>query len=96
MLWLVLSGLAVGLFAAWLLLVRLPRDETDIDAMERRDEATWIGHTIEYHGGVAPPSLVEEVLDLHEAYLRDPKLRLVTEPQRQQPPEPPPRGTPGP
>lgn len=72
MLWLVLVGLAVGAVATWLLMVRLPRDEIDVDADERRVEAAWIAATIERHGGIAPHAFVEEVLELHQAYLRTP------------------------
>ena len=89
MLWLILVGLAIGMIAAWLLLVRLPRDESDVSATERRGEAAWIGGTIERHGGVAPASLIEEVLELHQAYLRDPALRQVTETTLSQLPPPP-------
>ena len=83
-LWLVLVGLAIGGIVAAVLLVRLPRDEADVGAAERRDEAAWISATIERHGGVAPVILVEEVLDLHQAYLRDP--RLGREPSAPPPP----------
>ena len=70
-LWLVLVGLAIGVTTAWLLLVRLPRDEEDVSAAERQVEAEWIAAIIERHGGVAPRSFVEEVLELHQAYLRE-------------------------
>jgi hypothetical protein len=68
-LWLVVVGVAVGAAVAWLLLVRLPRVDSEVDARERRAEAAWIAATIEYHGGVAPQAFVEEVLELHQAYL---------------------------
>ena len=68
--WLLIVGLAIGAATTAVLLVRLPRGEDDIDAFERRAEAAWIADTIERYGGVAPTSLVEEVLDLHQAYLR--------------------------
>lgn len=68
--WLLLLGLALGAVLTWLLLVRLPRDEADVLPDERPAEAAWIADTIERHGGVAPRAFVEEVLDLHEAYLR--------------------------
>ena len=71
-LWLLLAGLGIGAASAWLLTVRLHRDEADVDATERREEAAWIAATIERHGGVAPSDFVEEVLDLHQAYLRRP------------------------
>ena len=74
MLWLLLVGLAVGVAATGVLLVRLPRDEGDVGSYERRSEAAWIAGTIERHGGVAPASFVEEVLDLHEAYLRSSRV----------------------
>ena len=72
-LWLLLVGLGVGAAGAGVLLVRLPREDDDVGAAERRTEAAWIAATIERHGGVAPPSLVEEVLELHGAYLATPR-----------------------
>ena len=69
-LWLLLVGLAVGATIMGVLLVRLPRANDDVGPDERRSEADWISDTIERNGGIAPPSLVEEVLDLHAAYLR--------------------------
>ena len=71
--WLLLVGLAVGAAGATVVLVRLPREEDDLGEMERRSEAAWITATIERHGGIAPTSLVEEVLDLHRAYLVSPR-----------------------
>ena len=68
-LWLLLVGLGIGAGFVAVLLVRLPRQDDDIGEAERRTEAAWIAATIERHGGVAPPSLVEEVLELHGAYL---------------------------
>ncbi len=67
--WLVLVGLAVGLGVMWLALVRLPRDEDDIDPEERDHEAGWIGATIESRGGICPQPLALEVLELHHEYL---------------------------
>ncbi len=69
-LWLFLVGLATGVAVTAVLLWRLPRREDDLPVEERRVEAAWIAATIERHGGVAPVSFVEEVLDLHQAYLR--------------------------
>ncbi len=68
--WLLVVGLAIGAATAAVLLVRLPREEDDVSVYERRTEAGWIAGTIERHGGIAPTALVEEVLDLHGAYLR--------------------------
>ena len=76
--WLLVVGLAIGGATTAVLLLRLPRQEDDIDPHERRTEAAWVAGTIERHGGVAPTSLVEEVLELHQAYL-----------QLQRPPQPP-------
>lgn len=72
-LWVFIVGLVAGGAIIGLLMVRLPREEDDVDARERTAEAAWIGGVIERGGGVAPASLVEEVLDLHQAYLRDPR-----------------------
>jgi hypothetical protein len=73
-LWLFIVGVAVGVVAALVVAVRLPRQEDDVGDLERPAEAAWISSVIERHGGIAPASLVEEVLDLHQAYLRDPRL----------------------
>lgn len=67
--WLLVVGLAVGVAATFVLLVRLPRAEDDIGPEERSAEADWIAGVIEDGGGVAPVALVEEVLELHQAYL---------------------------
>lgn len=75
-LWLLLVGLAVGAAGAAMLFVRLPREDDDIGSAERRMEAAWIAATIERHGGIAPESLVEEVLDLHGSYLAAPRPAL--------------------
>lgn len=94
-LWVLLVGLAAGGVVTWLLMVRLPRAEDDVSPAERPAEAAWISAVIERYGGVAPPSLVEEVLDLHQAYLRDPRLaRPPMAPMRrdQAGPPPPPMG----
>lgn len=72
-LWLLLVGLAIGAAGAAVMLVRLPREHDDIGPTERYTEAAWIASTIERHGGEAPASLVEEVLDLHGAYLTSPR-----------------------
>jgi len=73
-LWLFIVGVAVGAVVALVVAVRLPREEDDVSHLERPAEAAWISAVIEHHGGIAPVSLVEEVLDLHQAYLRDPRL----------------------
>ena len=94
-LWVLLVGLAAGGVVTWLLMVRLPRAEDDVSPAERPAEAAWISAVIERYGGVAPPSLVEEVLDLHQAYLRDPRLArpaIVPKSRDQAGLPPPPRG----
>lgn len=68
-LWLFMVGLVTGVVVAAVLLWRLPRREDDVPVEERQAEAAWIADTIERHGGSAPVSFVEEVLDLHQAYL---------------------------
>lgn len=68
--WLLVVGLAVGAAVVWLLFGGPGRDETDVDEEERASEAAWIGAAIEQAGGVAPVELVEQVLELHQAYLR--------------------------
>lgn len=72
--WLIIVGIGLGAALLWLVLGRLPRRDDDIGPAEQRAEADWISHTIEAGGGVAPVQLVEEVLDLHHAYLEGPAL----------------------
>ncbi|MET0773603.1 MAG: hypothetical protein ABWZ82_10995 [Candidatus Limnocylindrales bacterium] len=72
--WLVLVGLGVGVALTWLSVVRLPRHEYDVDAVEREEEAALIAWTIESRGGVCPAPLAHEVLDLHQDYLATPGL----------------------
>lgn len=67
--WYLVVGIAVGIAIAWLVGGRLARDDVVASREERRDEAAWISSTIERHGGVAPQLLVEEVLELHRAWL---------------------------
>jgi hypothetical protein len=69
-LWLFVVGVAIGIVVTLVAVVRLPRGEADVSDQERHTEATWISDIIERHGGVAPVLLVEEVLELHQAYLR--------------------------
>lgn len=101
-LWMFLVGIAVGVFAAWLVLGRLPREEDDVSNDERRREAGWIAATIERHGGIAPESFVEEVLDLHQAYLHAPRATtpapgsMLPPAMSPPPPGPPPLGNPPP
>jgi hypothetical protein len=71
--WLLVVGVAVGVLVTWLVMVRLPRHEDDVSAAERLEEAAWISEVIERHGGIAPQSLVLEILDLHQAYLASPR-----------------------
>ncbi len=72
--WLVVLGIAIGVGLSWLVLGRLPRAEGDIDEQERAAEAVWISRAVGDYGGVAPPALVEEILELHEHYLQGPAL----------------------
>ncbi|MBA3307768.1 MAG: hypothetical protein H0T04_03670 [Chloroflexi bacterium] len=74
--WLVVLGIAIGVGLSWLVLGRLPRAEADIDEDERALEAAWISGAVGDYGGVAPPALVEEILELHEHYLQGPALDL--------------------
>lgn len=74
MLWVLLVGFVGGGLVTGLVMARLPRGEDDVSLSERPAEAAWISGTIERHGGIAPASLVEEVLDLHQAYLADARL----------------------
>lgn len=78
--WALIVGVVVGAALYWFALGRLPRVTDDITPKERMVEAGWISRTIEHRGGVAPVDLVEEVLDLHSAYLSGPALEVTDEP----------------
>ena len=75
--WLILVGAVITLAVVWVVSARLPRSEADVGAVERPAEAAWISETIERFGGVAPPELVEEVLELHAEYLASPRLARI-------------------
>ncbi len=68
--WLLVLGIAIGVAVVWLIMLRLPRTEADLDEEELAREAGWISRTIGAFGGVAPEPLVEEVLELHHQYLQ--------------------------
>jgi hypothetical protein len=70
--WLLVVGLAIGVTGAWLVRGTLAREDGDLAARERVEEAAWISRTIEDAGGVAPADLVEQVLELHRSYLSGP------------------------
>lgn len=80
--WLVVLGIAIGVGLSWLVLGRLPRAEVDIADDERAVEAVWISRSISDLGGVAPPALVEEVLELHQHYLQGPALDPDAQPSQ--------------
>jgi hypothetical protein len=68
--WLLILGVGIGVGLLWLVIGRVPREEDDVAAEERVAEAAWISRVIGRYGGVAPAALVEEVLELHEQYLK--------------------------
>lgn len=68
--WLLILGITIGAVVTWLVSVRLAREDADVSATERPAEAAWIADAIGERGGYVPEELVEEVLELHTAYLR--------------------------
>jgi hypothetical protein len=68
--WFLLVGLAFGAAVTWFVRGSLARAEDDVAAEEQGVEATWISETIEGAGGIAPATLVVQVLELHRDYLR--------------------------
>jgi hypothetical protein len=83
LLWVLLVGVALGAAGAWFVIGRLPRRSDDVAPEELTVEAEWISQGIEERGGVAPPSLVEEVLEQHLEYVAGPPFEV--EPPRSQP-----------
>ena len=67
--WALVVGLAIGGALVWFAMGRLPRSGEEIPGEERTIEAAWISEIISERGGLAPPDLVEEVLELHVEYL---------------------------
>jgi hypothetical protein len=78
--WALAVGGVLGGALVWFILGRLPRRTEDVGPAERREEALWIARVIESRGGVAPPALVDEVLELHGDYLAGPPLDVRPEP----------------
>jgi hypothetical protein len=76
LIWALLVGMAIGAAAMWFALGRLPRRTDDVSLPEIAAEAEWISATIEARGGVAPASLIEEVLELHVEYISGEPLEL--------------------
>jgi hypothetical protein len=72
--WLLIAGIGIGVALSWLIMGRLRRADDDVDDLERVEEAAWISRSIGAYGGVAPPALVEEILELHRHYLEGPGL----------------------
>lgn len=72
--WALVVGVAIGVAIYWFAFGRLPRRTDDQTPRERQAEAGWISRTIEQRGGVAPVDLVDEVLELHSAYLQGPAI----------------------
>jgi hypothetical protein len=77
--WALLVGFALGGALVWFVLGRLPRRSEDISPIERRAEADWISDVLASREGHAPPLLVEQVLELHEAYLAGPPIEISPE-----------------
>jgi hypothetical protein len=67
--WALVLGLAVGGALVWFAVGRLPRSGDEVPEEELETEAAWISETINSRGGIAPPDLVQEVLELHVEYL---------------------------
>jgi hypothetical protein len=67
--WALVLGLVIGGALVWFAIGRLPRGGDELPQSERHTEAEWISRTINKRGGMAPSDLVEEILDLHGAYL---------------------------
>lgn len=67
--WALVLGLTVGGVLVWFAIGRLPRSGDELPPEERAAEAIWIRDSIAERGGLAPPDLVEEVLELHAEYL---------------------------
>ena len=69
-LWLLIVGIVAGAAVTWLAIGTISRNDDDVAAAEREDEAAWIARTIDDHGGRAPTQLVEQILMLHRRYLQ--------------------------
>ena len=74
--WALVVGLVVGGTLVWFAAGRLGRAGNEVPTDERAAEASWISDAIRERGGVAPPDLVSEVLDLHVEYLDRESMEL--------------------
>ncbi len=70
--WLLLVGIVGGAGLAWLLLADARRRDDELAEDERQLEADWIATAFREAGRRIDPSMVEDVLRLHRAYLEGP------------------------
>jgi hypothetical protein len=77
--WALVVGLAIGGALVWFAVGRLPRSSEDITPQERAAESEWISRTIEERGGAVDSELVDEILELHAAYLAGDPLEASRE-----------------
>jgi len=70
--WLLIVGLVIGAGLVWLILADGSRRDADVAAGERAGEARWIAEELRRVGRNVPDQDVEDVLDLHAAYLAGP------------------------
>jgi hypothetical protein len=67
--WLLIVGLVVGAGLVWLILADGARREADVTLDERPSEARWIGDQLRRSGRTVDDDTVNDILDLHAAYL---------------------------
>ena len=70
--WLLIVGLVIGAGLVWLIFADGSRREADVSSRERASEARWIAEELRRMGRVIADRDVEEVLELHGAYLAAP------------------------
>jgi hypothetical protein len=68
--WLLIVGLVVGAGLVWLVIMDSRRRESEVDEVERPQEAAWLSAVMADDGFDVSPEAAERLLLLHRAYLQ--------------------------
>jgi hypothetical protein len=77
--WLLIVGLVIGAGLVWLVVMDARRRESEVDAIERPQEAAWLSSALREDGFDVSPEAVERTLVLHRVYLEAPPPDGVTD-----------------
>ncbi len=74
--WLLIVGIVGGAGLVWLIVADFSRRDDEIAADERAMESAWIAEALTAAGRPMDEHAVDEVLELHRAYLHSPAPEL--------------------